>query len=128
MCNSIAAWLPDNKKRVVDNFGRAINLPAIIASVPAPEPIAYLIERHVFRASQDGQDAEGLDWLEVAEIGDAGSFPVYAAPPAAEINRQLLEASKGVVRLLKAAGFLMQGTASTPFMEAIAAAEKEMGK
>ena len=43
VCNSISAFLPENKQRVVDNFGREVNLAAIIASVEAPEPVAWRV-------------------------------------------------------------------------------------
>ena len=45
------------------------------------EPVTWLLRRSAFRASPDGQDAEGHEWLEEAdEPGQEGSFPVYAAP------------------------------------------------
>lgn len=147
-CDAAAReWLkhgfPAEKNAAVACVGLAnrIGLPAIIASVPAPEPIAYLIERHVFRASQDGQDAEGLDWLEIAEIGDAGSFPVYAAPPAASsganevatINRQLLDAlkrAKWIIDMYAQVVWYLNGNEASKTLidDAISAAEKEMGK
>lgn len=45
------------------------------------QPVAWLVERHAFRASQHGQDAEGNDWLEVTNEGYAKAFQVFAAPP-----------------------------------------------
>ena len=45
------------------------------------EPVTWLLRRSAFRASPDGQDAEGHEWLEEAdEPGQESSFPVYAAP------------------------------------------------
>ena len=45
------------------------------------EPVAWLIQRSAFHVSPHGQDAEGYEWLEVAdEPGMEGSFPVYTAP------------------------------------------------
>ena len=47
--------------------------------IKLPEPVAHLIERHAFRASPHGQDAEGRDWLEVVDRPEDGSFGVYTA-------------------------------------------------
>ena len=44
------------------------------------EPVAYLVERHAFRVSPDGQDADGSSWLVECLPTEPGAFPVYAAP------------------------------------------------
>lgn len=57
------------------------------------EPVAYLVERHAFRASPDGQDAEGNSWLEECHPTEPGAFQVYAAPqPAAQERKPLTDA------------------------------------
>jgi hypothetical protein len=52
------------------------------------EPVAFLVERHSFRVSPHGQDAEGHDWLEVTNDGEAGSFAVYTADYAESLRQQ----------------------------------------
>ncbi|WP_429949572.1 hypothetical protein ACQYWY_21675 [Comamonas sediminis] len=44
------------------------------------EPVAYLVLCSSFRASPDGQDAEGHEWLEEAGCDTPGAFPVYRLP------------------------------------------------
>jgi hypothetical protein len=44
------------------------------------EPVAYLVLSSSFRASPDGQDAEGHEWLEEAGCDTPGAFPVYRLP------------------------------------------------
>lgn len=53
---------------------------ALYADAVAAKPLAYLVERHAFRASPHGQDAEGNSWLEECQPTEPGAFPVYAAP------------------------------------------------
>lgn len=48
VCNSISAFLPENKQRVVDNFGREVNLAAIItASAPNNPEAEPLTEEEI---------------------------------------------------------------------------------
>jgi hypothetical protein len=48
--------------------------------------------------------------------------------PAESVNARLLECSKKIIPLLRAAGFVMEGTASTPFLEAITSAEQQQAQ
>ncbi|TDR82164.1 hypothetical protein [Paludibacterium purpuratum] len=77
---------------------RAIAPDAIIAKVMPVDPVAHLAECHAFRVSPDGQDAEGHDWLEVAEPDNKEAFAVYAAPvlPGYDEVRELAEFEKWV--------------------------------
>lgn len=45
------------------------------------QPVAWLVERHAFRASPHGQDADGHDCLEVTNEGEPKAFPVFVAQP-----------------------------------------------
>lgn len=68
----------------VANITRDVDLAAIIASMPKPEPVgdvALLNEENDY-------------WLEKLPVGTH----LYTAPPASEINRQLLDALKILVK------------------------------
>lgn len=69
-------WLSWEAKRR-DLEKAAAELEALKKAIGDAEPVAHLIERHSFYASQHGQDAEGRDRLEVTDQKEVGSFAVY---------------------------------------------------
>lgn len=101
-----------------EHFIDGLDLHTIIASVPKPEPAGHwcdlprMIPRVVWR-----EDFVGI------KDGD----PVYAEPPAAEINRQLLDAAMEFCARVEAGEVRSKYTYSK-FKEAIAAAEKDICK
>ena len=62
------------------------------------EPVAWLIVRSAFRASPDGQDAEGNEWLEEAQSPEEpGAFAVFTAAQAQDAcNWSLMDEDNGV--------------------------------
>lgn len=60
-----------------------------------PDPVAHLVERHSFRASPDGQDAEGNSWLEECEAGEPGAFAVYTEQQVRAILKRGFPVSNG---------------------------------
>lgn len=54
------------------------------------EPVAWLIVRSAFRASPDGQDAEGSEWLEEAQSPEEpGAFAVFTAAQAQDALKEI---------------------------------------
>lgn len=83
LANRLASGWPqlDDINAVVPELRRLAQVEAdhaaLLKAISDAVPVAYLIERHSFYASQHGQDAEGRDWLEVTDQKEVGSFPVY---------------------------------------------------
>ena len=99
-----------------------VDLHAIIASVPAPEPYCWVVQGCTtpFYDEFAENDAE----QEVRRVG--GTFeaiPLYKSPPASEINRQLLDAAK---EALESGNDGDWQSARKALASAIAAAEKEL--
>lgn len=64
------------------------------------EPVAYLVLCSSFRASPDGQDAEGHEWLEEAGCDTPGAFPVFRAPQFTPETLNIEESAKVMERCL----------------------------
>lgn len=99
-------------------LSRSVDLPAIIASVPAPEPVAYMHRLEKITELSFFNETANC----VGRHDYIGSIPLYAAPPAVEINQQLLDALKTAERYVHD-DFIAAGIG-----QVIAAAEKEIGK
>lgn len=74
------------------NYPDNLDIPAIIASIPAPEPVAWKYSKRYgsglsFQKPEPPTEPSDMD-------DDWYCIPLYAEPPAAEINRQLLDALK----------------------------------
>lgn len=72
----------DSELGAIEAWNRRAPAPASQpVAVPAGmEPVAHLIVRSAFRASQDGQDAEGNEWVEEAQSPEeSGAFAVFTA-------------------------------------------------
>lgn len=111
VCNSISAFLPENKQRVVENFGREVNLAAIITSVPKPEPFEIDWPEYHSEAMGCGLEDRGIrDRYEAMQYGwdcaierVAECIPevIYTTPPSTEINQQLLGEVTEVLRIFQ---------------------------
>lgn len=77
---ALKTWNGKSYDNLDTQLGWASYQAALSTKQQAGEPVAWLIERHAFRVSPHGQDAEGHDWLEVTNDGEADAFPVYTAP------------------------------------------------
>ena len=105
------------------------DLLAIIASIPAPEPVAVTSSLQI-EAMHNGYSraVTARDPRFAAISPRETDVPLYTSPPATGINRQLLDALRGLVK------FNMQGWYDSEYSPteiriakaAIAAAEKEL--
>ena len=70
----------DLGRRLGEMSMRLRTAPKTAAAPAGMEPVAWLIVRSAFRASPDGQDAEGHEWLEEAQSPEEpGAFAVFTA-------------------------------------------------
>ena len=91
-CSGIRGFLPKNKQGLVDNMIDGLNLETIIASVPRPEPVAWLVVNGGSRAglfkTAVAAEAYAEDHQRRHDLsGSLAAFrvkPLYAEPVAAQ--------------------------------------------
>lgn len=99
-----------------------VDIPAIVASVEAPEPYCYVVSGCSIPFY--GEFAEIDAKQEAKRVGGTcEAIPLYKSPPASEINRQLLDAAK---EALESGNDGDWQSARKALASAIAAAEKEL--
>ena len=124
-------YYKDDALRAIGN----LDLAAIIASVPAPEPVAWRVM--VRRADTDWrlyalyENEKSANATRLKIEGDplqVNVQPVYAEPPAAEINQQLLIVLKAIVgnRCEDARGSVVLPSQLHTAWDVIDMAEKEL--